>query len=530
MLKATPTPPSTILLSRVLLLTSEVPQFQLLKTKPFLFILHKLTRDNCIPATSKIATPINPLSLLPLLIITLPFAQLTFCAAEKDIHISSPKPASLDTFSPGSVSPLSGSSGPILLSPQSLPSIYSDFASCESQSPLPQLHEIVPSPRPTPTSARPFQPSPYLAIQHATARKRREKKHRVPSFNTSEEGTYSQRSESEASNCSERSTRIKKLHTAIVADDGAIIATLCPSEIGLDIDYLSPLTEKYTTPLTEATRLEAHKAIQALCDAKADPEHPDCNRHTPLQIACMIGNHDSVQLLCKNGARPDNPCHYLSINHHRTSLLAGVAEHEQCEVAAALCNGKADPNRADTITGATPLTIACEKNNDTLIALLLMAKASPHVPNQVNGNTPLMLASQAGNTPMVQRLIDCKADLDLDTQNRKGETALLLAAENEKEDSALYLINAHANPNIQAWNNKTPLMAAAYIGHQKLVAHLLAREVNRSMVYDETGGTALDFAQEALEQAYEEASSADHILNLKKIITLLSQEQEESAK
>ena len=87
------------------------------------------------------------------------------------------------------------------------------------------------------------------------------------------------------------------------------------------------------------------------------------------------------------------------------------------------------------------------------------------------GYSALMAAAEAGNTPVVKSLLDENAKPDL--QNKEGATALLLAAAKDHPDTVRALIEGNADPRVKDRSNWTPLMKAVYTGYKDVADVLL---------------------------------------------------------
>lgn len=82
------------------------------------------------------------------------------------------------------------------------------------------------------------------------------------------------------------------------------------------------------------------------------------------------------------------------------------------------------------------------------------------IDNQDNrGETALMLAARKGNVDIVQIILNCKANQDLENQN--GETALFLALEAKRSEAVKLLANSKKRVNKPNQHLITPLMQAA---------------------------------------------------------------------
>ncbi len=100
-------------------------------------------------------------------------------------------------------------------------------------------------------------------------------------------------------------------------------------------------------------------------------------------------------------------------------------------------------------------------------------------------------AAETGNLRTIQTLLATR--IDLNTQNNKGQTPLLLSILNGHPQVALALLNANANPNIADKQGRTPLMVAATL-HRTEIIRLLIDKGSDIQAKDHDGDTACDYA------------------------------------
>ena len=116
----------------------------------------------------------------------------------------------------------------------------------------------------------------------------------------------------------------------------------------------------------------------------------------------------------------------------------------------------------------TALQAAARENHECIIELLLEARANMHAPGN---NIALWWAAGEGSARAVQVLLRARAELD--STNTRGETALLEAAWQNRDDTADLLIQARAN--LESYDNydRTPLIAACIADSQDVAISLL---------------------------------------------------------
>ena len=122
-----------------------------------------------------------------------------------------------------------------------------------------------------------------------------------------------------------------------------------------------------------------------------------------------------------------------------STALSKASRHGHCEVIELLLTNGADPNKANTMTGYTPLYWAAIENNIEVAQLLLDNGADPN--KLIDGiMTPLHVAAEEGHTDFVQLLLNRGADptkVDI-----TGKTPLDDANLGNHEDTAKVLEDA----------------------------------------------------------------------------------------
>lgn len=119
-----------------------------------------------------------------------------------------------------------------------------------------------------------------------------------------------------------------------------------------------------------------------------------------------------------------------------------------------------------------------------LLAVLALACIATSAPAQSTGqenlstNARFLMAARTADADALQRELANGAAVD--SRNRLGETALVILLKKDRIDLAALMLDAGADVNLAAINGITPLMAAAYGGHNEMVKRLLKQGANPS--------------------------------------------------
>lgn len=191
-------------------------------------------------------------------------------------------------------------------------------------------------------------------------------------------------------------------------------------------------------------------------------------------------------------------------------LLVAIAIGDIARVAHLIAKG-ANAN-AQYKSGNTALIYSADSGNEEMVKLLL--KAGAEVDTQHNGSTALIAAAKKGHKEIVKMLLD--ADANANRRDSNGDTALILAAgfgtqgevsyfghkqigehtiERYTEIVSLILNKANIDLNIQNKYGETALMLAAEHDHIDAVKKLLEHGANR-FLKNNRKQTAIDIALE----------------------------------
>jgi ankyrin repeat protein len=141
---------------------------------------------------------------------------------------------------------------------------------------------------------------------------------------------------------------------------------------------------------------------------------------TRLSDAAMQGNQDAVRSLLKQRVDVNAP------QGDGTTALHWAAYRDDLEMVKLLLAAGANA-QATTREGAiTPLLMACQNGNVTIIEALLKAGADVNAVKS-NGTTPLMMAAASGSANAVETLLAHGANVNA-KELAHGQTALMFAA------------------------------------------------------------------------------------------------------
>lgn len=128
------------------------------------------------------------------------------------------------------------------------------------------------------------------------------------------------------------------------------------------------------------------------------------------------------------------------------NFLKAVREKDGGKATEALDKpGNTIVNTRDSDTGDTALHIVTKRSDLTWMGFLIGKGANANAKDSA-GNTPLIIATISRFAEGVDLLTKIKVQVDI--QNRLGETALLKAVQNRDVTSAKMLLEAGANPDI----------------------------------------------------------------------------------
>lgn len=152
--------------------------------------------------------------------------------------------------------------------------------------------------------------------------------------------------------------------------------------------------------------------------------------------------------------------------------------------------------------GMTPLLTAVSYRRMLVTEILLDEGADPNLTTQklgISNITPLMIASQQGPVEIVKDLVNYGAEINTKTTGIiAGNTALMVAIKNQRDDIVQFLLSENADVNIVTTSgevaNVNALMIAAQTGNLPLVKLLTSIPYIKLDTEDSEGRNALVYA------------------------------------
>ena len=260
------------------------------------------------------------------------------------------------------------------------------------------------------------------------------------------------------------------------------------------------------TPLALAAYYGDEKMVETLLDrGKASPEKTVLEKQTPLMLAAFGHNKRVIQLLLNTEGKDAEDKVTEQDAYGMTAMHYAIIVNDR-DILAELVNAlgtyhggdKSDaPVNTANMMGYTPLHYAAQRGNLDMFKLLL-DKGGDYTIEAKDGETALMAMCAGGHREMVQdfltRLRRDPHRLEiLNAQDKRGNTPVLHAIRNNKEEVAKMLILDGVDLRLTNEADQNALMFAAAVGNKELILEcvkvgLLANEE------DNRGRTALIFA------------------------------------
>lgn len=256
----------------------------------------------------------------------------------------------------------------------------------------------------------------------------------------------------------------------------AVVSALV--EAGARINISCGKVESSWTPLTVACDENHLGVVKVLLRGGADVELCDADfDYPPLFFAVQTGNVELVDELLKFGARVDRSA-------GRATPLTVACSKNQLAIVKRLIEAGASVSQTSEPSKASPLMQAAFVGSDVLVSYLLQAGADVDLPVNSIGATALMTAARDNHVNVVRRLLIAGASID--RKSLEGQTALYCAAKASSVEMTELLLSAGACVDACCNELQTPLMQAI-VGDNVEVAKVLISAGADVLAKDATG-------------------------------------------
>ncbi len=160
---------------------------------------------------------------------------------------------------------------------------------------------------------------------------------------------------------------------------------------------------------------------------------PAASTRSPLADAAEKSDRATIRTLLKQHADVNAP------QADGMTALHWAARLDDFETAKLLVSANA---KATNRYGVTPLSLACQNGDSSIVELLLERGADPHT-TLPGGETVLMTAARTGKAGPVNALL--KRGADVNARERRGQTALMWAAADGHTEVVELLVKAGAD-------------------------------------------------------------------------------------
>jgi ankyrin repeat protein len=200
------------------------------------------------------------------------------------------------------------------------------------------------------------------------------------------------------------------------------------------------------TPLHLAAQAGSAPLLDILLKAGADPKIATSAGLSPLMLAAAAGNPEAVEVLLKNGADPNA----TEKTHGQTALMFAAANNRDQAITALLRGGAKGELATNVVTPKETPSFGARGQAQNNMDEGPVIAADPF-----GGMTALLYAAREGHTEAAKALLD--GGIDVNEMTGDHTSALMIACINGKFDTAMFLLERGADPQIASLANGTPL-------------------------------------------------------------------------
>jgi uncharacterized protein len=226
----------------------------------------------------------------------------------------------------------------------------------------------------------------------------------------------------------------RPIQWAVYRVDHELVQALIAKKAKVDVT-----NEFGSSPLAEAVKLADDSMVKMLLDAGANPESPNLDGETALMLAIKTGELPIVEMLINKGANVNT----IEKFHNQTPLMWAAAATKNAGEMVKLLLAKGADMKARALYSDWQSQITSEPR----------AQYRP-----VGGLTALLYGARDGCDACVEELIAAGADVNMPTP--EGVTPLMIALDNDHNDTAQLLLAHGANPSLWDWWGRTALYIA----------------------------------------------------------------------
>ncbi|EPS45890.1 hypothetical protein H072_122 [Dactylellina haptotyla CBS 200.50] len=244
------------------------------------------------------------------------------------------------------------------------------------------------------------------------------------------------------------------------------------------VAMISETMEKKQTPqrhsqrgygLLRAVQRGSNTTVESLPKDGLDLDFHGTQYHSALSAAVLRNEEAMVKLLLEKVQY----INWVNFDIYSTVLFSAVAMGYDSIVRCLLDNG-ANPSLRDNL-GQSAVFLASQAGHEEILVMLLERGADPTIRNAFM-ETPLIacLKLKAANNRIAKILVDKIRNLKA-CDGFEFDKALTEAVRNGNEEMVVYLVGNFANFQENGYTGSTPLLVAAFEGHDSIFKYLLSK-------------------------------------------------------